>query len=538
MPALYTVQVRTHPGSVREINEDSISTVLDWRAALDLGDEDLNEKGHLFAVADGMGGHAAGEVASKLAIEILYRTYYDAVQSGQGALADSIAAANEALTDRAESEPDQAGMGTTLVGGLLKADSLLVFNVGDSRAYLFRDGNLSQVTRDHSWVAQQIDAGVLTLDEAARHPYRNVITHSLGPDRDAQADFIDLRLQPHDILLLCSDGLSNMATGEEMAALLRAYPLDQAAQLLLELALERGAPDNVSFELIEYLGDGARVRRQRWPWLALIVTIILLVVLTLARPLRNVLFQVELASTESPLPTPTVLAPEDITIAPPEAPPTVADPIRVGGILLDARESDPQNGACGLTGGEVGQVIKAYPLDTCYLFFVEGEIASIEQSSRGWELRLGFVDRSGEPYSYNAILTSPWLPGVTPPQAGDRIALLARPVHEEYSGGDVAVEPLAILDASSPMQPGAVLWMSENESLPPGETQLWTYTAFGAGGSDALRIPTPPGLAGIPIALWGKWRMPDTATGFTEFTPLQSPYEWQETERLYRQADN
>ena len=255
MSALYTVHIRTHTGRVRETNEDTASTVLEWRTSLHLTDDMLRERGHLFAVSDGMGGHAAGEVASSLVIKTLFDSYYTAEwEQIEEGLRQAIAVANRVVCEQAETTPAYAGMGATLAAGVLHDAELLLANVGDSRVYLFRNQQLSQVTRDHSWVAEQLATGVLDAQDIARHPYRNVVTRSLGPERDPTPDFFHLTGAANDILLLCTDGLSNLLAPTELAELLSAYPLDEAADALLEHALERGAPDNVTFILLQLLG--------------------------------------------------------------------------------------------------------------------------------------------------------------------------------------------------------------------------------------------------------------------------------------------
>ncbi len=278
MHILYAVKPKTHVGKVRKSNQDAYGTVLDWREKLGLGDEVLQQRGHLFAVADGMGGHAAGEVASQIAIETLFTEYYTGEWvDPKTTLAAAIAAANQAIFEMAAANPEMAGMGTTLVAALYQPEQGLVANVGDSRAYLFRSGKIIQVTRDHSWVAEQVSSGILTEEEAAHHPFRNVITRALGNEGQVTPEFFQLPPLPGDILLLCSDGLSNQVSDREIADILRAYPLDEAADRLIDLALERGAPDNVTLVLVQVQGGAVqRQSRSFLPWLALIVALIIL----------------------------------------------------------------------------------------------------------------------------------------------------------------------------------------------------------------------------------------------------------------------
>jgi len=269
MHILYSVQTRTHPGKVRDNNEDAFGTVLEWQERLGLTDDVLQQRGHLFAVADGMGGHAAGEVASQLAIETLFTEYYTGEWvDAKTTLATAIAAANQAVLDKAEANVKMGGMGATLVAALYRPETWMIANVGDSRAYLYRPDGITQITQDHSWVAEQVRAGIISESDAARHPRRNVITRSIGSETTVVPDFFELKAQPGDIILLCSDGLSNLLSEKELRDILRTYTLDEAADRFLELALERGAPDNVTFELIQLVGEARRQSRSLLPWLA------------------------------------------------------------------------------------------------------------------------------------------------------------------------------------------------------------------------------------------------------------------------------
>lgn len=391
MPVLYTVQTRTHTGNVREVNEDSVSTVLDWRTRLDLSDEDLQTRGHLFAVADGMGGHAAGDVASKLAAETLFEHYYGSKRQPEAALTDAITAANTNLCEQAEAEPRYAGMGTTLVAALLRGADLTVANVGDSRAYLFRDRQISQITHDHSWVAEQLAAGVLSAEEAARHPYRNVITHSLGPDRDPDPDIFHLNLQPGDILLLCSDGLINMVPDAELAEFLDAYQPDEAADILIERALERGAPDNVSLVLIEFLGEETGKRRLAWPWVLLATFLLVILAAALREPLLRLIpgpSGIFAAATSTTAPTPT-LPPPTLTPTPPPSPiptptlalPPLAEPIKVSFIQTPDAES-------------------LLPLREFYAYYLRGPVAEIKRNSDNEQLIIPHQNPQGQTHRY------------------------------------------------------------------------------------------------------------------------------------------
>ncbi len=534
MPALYEVQIRTHTGSVREHNEDTVSTVLDWREELGLTDDDLTLRGHLFAVADGMGGHAAGEIASHMAVETLFRTYYtDATTPGRdlnAALSAAIATANTALIQQAEANPAQAGMGTTLVAALLHGRYLLVANVGDSRAYLFRHRQLTQITHDHSWVAEQLAAGVLTAEESARHPNRNVITHSLGPDRDPTPDLFHLTVQPGDRLLLCTDGLSNIITGAELTEFLASYPSDQAADLLLDRTLERGAPDNVTLALLDLPGEGVRHRRRLWLWplfgLALIAALILL--------LRDRLFFPSPAPFTS---TPPLFVPTPASTfrASSVAQPPLADPIHIGDIELPPPGlGTPTPDLATRFGGAptTDNAPRRRPLPEYYVFYLAGPVVHSEQTADGWKLAVSHRNTDDSEHRYNLTLRGPWLPAAQPPRVGDMIGAVGRPIDESNITGDIAVEPSLLLIAGSPIWvQGADLrgWLQNHE-------QQWIYTVYGPGGGESLELQTPPNLAGRPIALWGGWTAPSPADPthllFNSIDP--APYDWQGD--AYRQA--
>jgi len=240
-----TAAGQTHPGQRRPLNEDA------WRVASQSDTGKLwSQRGRLFAVADGMGGHAAGEVASQLAVETLMARYYadDENDTAPPAvrLEQAILAANSAVHEQATATDSQAGMGTTLVAAVVRDNWLTVANVGDSRAYLVRNGVARQLTRDHSWVAQQVAAGVLNEQEAREHIYRNVVTRCLGHRPDIQVDLFAQPLRAGDVVLLCSDGLSNQVSDAEIADALTSLSPKQAAERLIALANERGGPDNVT----------------------------------------------------------------------------------------------------------------------------------------------------------------------------------------------------------------------------------------------------------------------------------------------------
>jgi PPM family protein phosphatase len=228
----------TDQGQVREANEDGY--VVDRRL-------------QLFAVADGMGGHRAGEVASATALEALRA----AVASGTG-LGDAITNANAAVFGKAGNDQELRGMGTTLTAVVPDGNGVLVGHVGDSRAYLLRDGELRQLTTDHSLVEELVREGRLTEEQAAVHPQRSIITRALGVEDNVEVDVYSVPLLPGDRLLLCSDGLTTMLRPNDIAALLRreADPT-RAANLLVDAANAAGGEDNITTIVIDIEDDGA-----------------------------------------------------------------------------------------------------------------------------------------------------------------------------------------------------------------------------------------------------------------------------------------
>jgi len=242
----------TDPGKVRPLNEDA------WQIAGESETGHLWEsRGRLFVVADGMGGHAAGEIASRLAVETLRQYYYaeDEVPLPPAIrLERAVTEANLSVYEQAVAIDAQSGMGTTLVAAVVYDERVLIANVGDSRAYLIRDGAATQITHDHSWVAEQVKLGTITEEQAENHAYRNLVTRCLGHRPGMQVDIFEHRLRPGDTLLLCSDGLSNQVPDSELAAVLSEHEPEQAVQTLIDMANEKGGPDNITAVVAQVLG--------------------------------------------------------------------------------------------------------------------------------------------------------------------------------------------------------------------------------------------------------------------------------------------
>jgi serine/threonine protein phosphatase PrpC len=248
--ARLVVGARTDMGRVRENNEDKFDFLEPDEPAV------LANKGRIYAVADGMGGHQAGQIAAELALKTVFRAYYaDAGARDIGAsLTQAVAEANRYLLDVARMIPERSGMGTTLTSVVVREDELFVAQVGDSRCYLLRGGQMQQVTEDHSWVQEQVNRGVMSLEEAESSPFRNVITRSLGAAPEVEPDLFAIHLQPGDRVLLCSDGLSGMIAEAELFSLAREGSPSVAAWNLVDRALENGGKDNVTVLVLDVHG--------------------------------------------------------------------------------------------------------------------------------------------------------------------------------------------------------------------------------------------------------------------------------------------
>lgn len=239
---------RTDVGRFRRHNEDALGEPLPAYAAL------VRERGYLFAVADGMGGHARGEVASQLTIDTLYDTYYNSAESDlAAALRDAVNAANQTVYYQAGVHG--ISMGSTLVAVVFHQHLLTLVNVGDSRIYRFRDGHVHQLTRDHSLVAERIRRGLITLEEAKVSPERNIITRSIGHRLPAEMDLARTPLQTGDIILLCSDGLHGVVEADELAEVIERAPVLEAPDRLIDLANQRGGPDNITCQVVRVVSS-------------------------------------------------------------------------------------------------------------------------------------------------------------------------------------------------------------------------------------------------------------------------------------------
>lgn len=235
----------THIGLVRSSNQDALRY-----GTLDNG-------GVYAVVCDGMGGANGGNVASNIAVDIIVGRICDGYANGASPhspdhlLASAMAAANIEIFDRARSDPQYEGMGTTVVAVIVCGKNAYISHVGDSRLYLYRDNTLQQITRDHSVVQEMIESGQLTQEQARSHPRKHFITRALGVSAMEEGEFDELELEPKDTLLLCTDGLTNMVDDTTLAELLAN---NANIDILLQSALDAGGTDNITTVLLEQNG--------------------------------------------------------------------------------------------------------------------------------------------------------------------------------------------------------------------------------------------------------------------------------------------
>jgi serine/threonine protein phosphatase PrpC len=216
----------------------------------------INDRIGVYVVCDGMGGHAGGEYASQIAVTTVEEVLSNIRDEGADAATDdqitqekikyAIRLAGKRIYERAQADPEFRGMGTTAVILLFRAGMAYLAHVGDSRGYLIRGGEITQRTEDHSWVNEQIKAGLITPETAKHHRFRNIITRSLGFQEEVEIDTQVLRAEPGDLYLLCSDGLSNLVEEQEMRDLLVERSFQETARTLVDMANSRGGDDNIT----------------------------------------------------------------------------------------------------------------------------------------------------------------------------------------------------------------------------------------------------------------------------------------------------
>jgi len=232
-----SIGAATDIGQVREGNEDSFLVVAP-----------------LYAVADGMGGHRGGEVASSLALETVQGMF----ERREGSLADQVVEANRAVFDRSKNDRTVSGMGTTLTAALVDGSRVHLVHVGDSRAYLLRGGELAQLTEDHTLVHRMVMEGEISQEEAETHPHRSILTRALGVDESVQVDEGDVEVSDGDRLLLCTDGLTGMVPeGQIREILLESADPQEAVEKLVKVANRAGGIDNITAVILDFSEDGS-----------------------------------------------------------------------------------------------------------------------------------------------------------------------------------------------------------------------------------------------------------------------------------------
>lgn len=236
----------TNIGRKRRINQDYVYS----------SEQPVGNLPNLFLVADGMGGHNAGDYASQVAVETMVERIADSQETDIAHIFDlAIQAANRRIRELGARSPELEGMGTTMVAACCREDILYVANVGDSRLYVANRFGLRQITRDHSWVEEMVRRGGIGREEARNHPDKNIITRAVGAEDTVRADFFTVRLEAGDEILMCTDGLTNMLEDEEIRMILDgARDIVEKTQELVRAANENGGRDNISVILIEPLG--------------------------------------------------------------------------------------------------------------------------------------------------------------------------------------------------------------------------------------------------------------------------------------------
>ncbi|WP_411343073.1 Stp1/IreP family PP2C-type Ser/Thr phosphatase [Paenibacillus sp. WLX1005] len=245
-------------GRVRQVNEDSV-----WIGS-------IQEEYVLGIVADGMGGHRAGDTASQLAVQTVVSDLQGlevgmSAEACRAALHDAILHANDVVFHTAQTSSDYHNMGTTVVAVLLRGNQGIIGHIGDSRAYLVGEDALRLITQDHSLVNELLRTGQISQEEAASHPRRNVLTRALGTDAEVNVELDDIALSTGEVLLLCSDGLTNMVAGAQIETVaLAGIPLEERARHLVALALEAGGEDNITVALFEFTDSVSESDDKGW----------------------------------------------------------------------------------------------------------------------------------------------------------------------------------------------------------------------------------------------------------------------------------
>jgi len=246
------VSMSSDVGCVRELNEDSGTYIQPDDPEL------LRSKGLLIVVADGMGGHSAGEVASRLAVDVVTRAYYEDGGDARSALEKAFHEANREIHKAAENDASKNGMGTTCTALVLQDGTAISAHVGDSRLYLVREGSIYLMTEDHSAVMEMVKAGLITLEQARHHPEKNVILRAMGshPEVEVTTWQEPFPVRAGDRFLLCSDGLYDLVEDEEIKRIVMLSAPQTACESLIALAKERGGHDNITVGVVSLKPEG------------------------------------------------------------------------------------------------------------------------------------------------------------------------------------------------------------------------------------------------------------------------------------------
>jgi PPM family protein phosphatase len=240
-------------GCQRENNEDALSY---WEPQ---NEDQFRQKGRLAMVADGMGGYDGGQEASRLAVDTIREAYdHDSALDPRDSLLNGFRLAHERIRQYADAHPEFHGMGTTCTAIAINDFRLYFAHVGDSRLYLLREGEISRLTRDHSYVGRLVESGVLSSDEAEHHPQRHILTAALGAGGEVIADAPDnpMQLQSGDVLVLCTDGLWGLVQETEILELAGKHKAPAACAELVKLARQRGGPDNITLQVLRLSNNG------------------------------------------------------------------------------------------------------------------------------------------------------------------------------------------------------------------------------------------------------------------------------------------
>jgi serine/threonine protein phosphatase PrpC len=238
---------KTDRGLIRELNEDSFKIIV--------GD---NSCYFAFIVADGMGGHKCGELASRVAVEYISDSIEQASQNlafpekRSEALKRIVEGTNAAVYQKSLELPEASGMGTTLTMAVVTQSDITVAHVGDSRLYIVRDENIRQITEDHSYIEELIKKGTITRDEAENHPQKHIITRAIGSSLEIDIDITNMTIDSGDIFVLCTDGLTNMVSSEQILKTVKENEPEEACEQLVEAAKRNGGDDNITVIVIKY----------------------------------------------------------------------------------------------------------------------------------------------------------------------------------------------------------------------------------------------------------------------------------------------